>query len=112
MNPTLTTQNFFDTPGIGELLKAVLLVLGFIVVVVAIIRVIKDVAGGQIGKAVKTVVGSLVLAAFMLFPGQLIYPAISAFSGLVSSAISTVSSFGGGSTATTVGSVPLVTTST
>lgn len=98
---TTTAQNFFDTPGIGEVIKAFLLVLGMIVVVVAIVRVFKDVSGGQIGKAVKTIVGSLVLAAFMLFPGQLIYPAISAFSGVVSSVINTISSFGGSTSTST-----------
>jgi uncharacterized membrane protein len=109
MNTTTTAQNFFDTPGLGEVVKAFLMVLGLLVVVVAIVRVIKHVSAGQIGAAFKTVIGSLCLAAFMLFPGQLIYPAISAFSGVVSSVISTVSSFGSNNTTGTPGTTPVTT---
>ena len=105
----ITPQNFFDQPGLGTVIKAALGIMGLLVVVFAIVRVIKHVAGGQIGAAVKTVVGSLCLAAFMLFPGQLIYPAIQGFTGIITSVINTVSSVGGSSSAPPV-TAPLTTT--
>jgi hypothetical protein len=107
-----TSNNFFTQPGLGTLVADFLFVMGLLIVVFAIVRVVKDVAAGQIGKAFKTVIGALVLASFMLFPGSLIYPAISAFKGVVSSVINTVSSFGGNSTGTTIPGAPSNTTPT
>ncbi len=109
-NPQLTPQNFFDQPGLGSIAKYLLMVMGMIVVVMALFRIIKHVSSGQMGSAVKVGIGSLVLAAFMLFPGQLIYPSISAVSSLVSGAITTVNGASSTTGSTTVTVPPAPTT--
>jgi hypothetical protein len=62
----------FLTGGIGQILALVLSGVGFIVIVVALFKAIKDVLGGKIGGAVKTILGGALLAAFLLFPATML----------------------------------------
>ena len=99
------TYNFWTDPGIGPILATFLGVLGILVVIFAIINVIKHVAKGEVGKAVKGVIGSVLLAAF-LFQPQLASAAINAGGAVVSKVIDTVSSIAGNGTTPTTPPTP------
>lgn len=87
----------FWSTAIGHVLSIFLGVLGFLVVIVALVRTIGHVSKGEVGKAVKGAVGSILLAA-ILFSPQLIGSVIGIGGNVWSDMISTVSSITGSST--------------
>ena len=95
---TVGGQDFWTT-SIGTMLGAFLKVMGLLVVVFAIVRVVQHVAKGDIAKAVKSVLGSVILAAF-LFQPSLVQGAINVGGTVVNAVIDTVSQVAGGSSQT------------
>ena len=96
----------FWSNGFGAILASFMQVIGILVVLFAIFRVIQHVAKGEVSKAVKAVLGSVVLAVFLIQP-PLINSTIDASSGVVSSVISTISNLaGGGSNSTPSTTIP------
>lgn len=92
--PTIGGSDFWTTP-LGVALRAFLGVIGLLVVIFTIIRVVKSIATGKIGEAVKAVIGAVILAAF-LFQPSLVSDTINAGGTIVSKVIQTVSSIGSG----------------
>lgn len=68
---TADTSVFWDGP-LGAITKTILVVVGFVIVIVAGFKVVKDILGGKLSKAATTIVGAVILAAFMFFPEQTI----------------------------------------
>ena len=96
-------QDFWTGSPLGQVLAALLGVLGILVVVFALIRVVKHIAGGKMGEAFKTVIGAVVLATF-LFQPSLVNQVIGAGGTIVQKVIQTVSDIGNtGSSTTTTG---------
>jgi len=85
-------QNFWDT-GLGTILRTALGVVGIIVVIIALLNIVKSIASGRIGAAVKSLIGAVILAAFLFNPG-LINQVIEASGGFVSTVIDTIKSVG------------------
>jgi hypothetical protein len=100
-NGNVGSTPFWDT-AIGHVLSIFLGVLGFIVVIVALVRTIGHVSKGEVSKAVKGAVGSVLLAA-ILFSPQLIGSVIGIGGNVWSDMISTVSSITGSSSPGTPG---------
>lgn len=69
---------------------------GILIVIVAIVKALKEISGGNIGKAVKGILGAVVIAVFMFEP-RLISTLIAGMTGIVEAAINTVSDLGSGS---------------
>jgi hypothetical protein len=109
-NGDVGSTPFWDT-AIGHVLSIFLGVLGFLVVIVALVRTIGHVSKGEVSKAVKGAVGSILLAA-ILFSPQLIGSVIGIGGNVWSDMISTVSSITGSSTPGTPGGTPGGTPST
>lgn len=91
-----TAATDFWNTSLGQVLGAFLGVLGVLVVIFAVVRVIQHVAKGDIAKAVKGVLGSVLLAAFLFNP-TLVQQSIQAGSTIVSKVVNTVSDIAGGS---------------
>jgi hypothetical protein len=101
-----TSQVFWSTT-LGTILSYFLGVIGILVVVFAVVRVIGHVAKGEVGKAVKAIIGSVILAAFLFAPGTLIGNSNSGVIGIgsniVNAVISTITGItsSGGTTSST-----------
>ena len=80
-----TAQGWWET-SIGGALKAVLVLVGVLVVLKGIMSFVKELSAGKTGPAVRGLVASLVLAAFAFRP-ELISSIIDLFSGLLDSMI-------------------------
>ena len=80
-----TAQGWWET-SIGGALKAVLVLVGVLVVLKGIMSFVKELSAGKTGPAVRGLVASLVLAAFAFRP-ELISSIIDLFSGVVESVI-------------------------
>lgn len=89
---TIGGADFWDQ-GIGRALATLMGVIGLIVVVIALLNVVKNIAGGKIGQAVKGVIGAIILAVFLFNP-QLINTSIRAASGFVNSGLETIQGIG------------------
>ena len=80
-----TATDWWNT-GIGGAVKAVLVLVGVLVVLKGIMSFVKELSAGKTGPAVRGLVASLVLAAFAFRP-ELISSIIDLFSGVVESVI-------------------------
>ena len=80
-----TATDWWNT-GIGGAVKAVLVLVGVLVVLKGIMSFVKELSAGKTGPAVRGLVASLVLAAFAFRP-ELISSIIDLFSGLLDSMI-------------------------
>ena len=90
------TPTAFWSSSFGNVLQSFLTAIGCLVVIFAIVSCVKHVAKGDIGKAVKGVLGSVLLAAF-LFQPTLATDLINVGGTVVSTVINTVSQLAGGS---------------
>jgi hypothetical protein len=99
---TQARDGFWET-GLGSVMSSFLGVFGLLIVVYSILRTIKKVAEGKIGEAVKGVLGAAVISVF-LFQPSLINTTIESLTGVVKSALETVSEIGGSDGSSTPGS--------
>lgn len=76
-----STDNFFSS-GIGGVFKSVLVAIGVIIVFVGLFKATKEILAGATPKAVKIILGTLLLAAIMFDP-TMIETVINAFSTVI-----------------------------
>lgn len=69
---TESIVGFFNETTVGKAIASLMAAAGALVVIIGVFKALKDAFGGNMGKAAKTVLGSLVLAAFLIFPGAII----------------------------------------
>jgi glucan phosphoethanolaminetransferase (alkaline phosphatase superfamily) len=105
--PPTTIDNFFTQGGLGQIVSSIMLIIGLLIVAIALLRAVKDIASGSVGKAVKSILGSFILAAFLIFPGNLIPQGIRAFKAVLVAVETTFTSTTGNSS--TVTTTPPVT---
>lgn len=63
------TINEFLSGGIGTLLSSAMGIGGFLILLFAVFKAVKDVLAGKIGGAVKSVLGGAIIAAMLIAPG-------------------------------------------
>ena len=58
----------FTADGIGAIIAGAMGIAGFLILLFAVFKAVKDILGGKIGGAIKSIAGGAVIAAFLLFP--------------------------------------------
>jgi hypothetical protein len=69
-NATETARDFFNSPGLGDLLTSVLGSIGLLLILWSLVKAFKNFISGQIAPAIKNVIAAVFVAVFLFSPAQ------------------------------------------